>query len=65
MDPSLSISLEQVDTINRSLEKVMAIVQVMTFCSSEKRPEQNLPETGSIFMVMQMVVKNWKRSLRG
>ncbi|MBF0448984.1 MAG: hypothetical protein HQL67_12345 [Magnetococcales bacterium] len=57
MDSKVSLTLDQLDTINRSLNKSTAIVQVMADCSAGKRHELDSTEAVNIFLVMQVVVE--------
>ena len=57
MDSKVSLTLDQLDTINRSLNKATAIVQVMADCSSDQRHELGSTEAVNIFLVMQVVVE--------
>jgi len=61
MNAPLSITLEQVDIINRSLERLMAIAQIMADCGPEKRPLPDAPATGSIFIVMLVMIEELEK----
>lgn len=55
MDQPFSLSLEQVDTINLSLARALAIVQMVAECGPERRREPDEPSPASLFVVMQVV----------
>ena len=61
MEPSLSLTLEQLDTINRSLNKSMAVAQVLANCGPERRPVPESPEAVDVFLVMQMVLEELEK----
>ncbi|MBF0111045.1 MAG: hypothetical protein HQL76_17915 [Magnetococcales bacterium] len=55
MNHPYSLTLEQVDTINLSLARAMAIVQMLAECGPERRREADEPTPASLFVVMQVV----------
>ncbi|GAB0056130.1 hypothetical protein SIID45300_00435 [Candidatus Magnetaquicoccaceae bacterium FCR-1] len=57
MDSTHSLSLQQVDTINLSLDKSLAVARMVAECGSAARPApDDLPPVASLFMVMQVIV---------
>ncbi|MBF0181917.1 MAG: hypothetical protein HQM03_18015 [Magnetococcales bacterium] len=61
MDYPFSLSLEQVDTINLSLARALAIVQMLAECGPERRREPDEPSPASLFVVMQVVQDELER----
>ena len=55
MNAPFSLTLEQVDTINLSLARAMAIVQMLAECGPDRRREPDEPSPASLFVVMQVV----------
>ncbi|MEO5347890.1 MAG: hypothetical protein H7834_16150 [Magnetococcus sp. YQC-9] len=57
MDSKYSLTLQQVDTINLSLDKTMAVARMVAECGTAARPAQDdMPPIASLFMVMQVIV---------
>ena len=61
MEPSLSLTLEQIDTIDQSLNKTMAMVRVLANCGPGKRPVPEPPEAVDVFLVMQVVLEELEK----
>ncbi|MEO5365376.1 MAG: hypothetical protein H7831_03280 [Magnetococcus sp. WYHC-3] len=61
MPHPFSLTLEQVDTINLSLARAMAIVQMLAECGPERRREPDEPTPASLFVVMQVVQDELER----
>ncbi|MBF0370485.1 MAG: hypothetical protein HQL52_13615 [Magnetococcales bacterium] len=57
MDNTIPITLDQLDAINRSLNKAMAVSRVLANCGPGKRPMTDPPEAVDLFLVMQMVLE--------
>ena len=56
MDQSFTITLQQVDTINLSLEKAMAIAQMVAECGNVRHQTPDHLPSASLFAVMQVVI---------
>ncbi len=56
MESSLSLTLDQVDIIDRSLNKAMALARVLANCGPGQRPMSEPPEAVDVFLVMQVMV---------
>ncbi len=61
MEPTLSLTLEQVDGINRSLNHTMALSRVLANCSTGERPGSEPPEPLDIFLVMQVMLEELEK----
>ena len=61
MNETFSLTLQQVDTINLSLDKALAIAQMVAECGSDRRPASDEPPPASLFVVMQVVVEELGR----
>lgn len=61
MPPPFALTLEQVDTINLSLARALAIVQMLAECGSERRREPDEPTPASLFVVMQVIQDELER----
>ncbi len=57
MNNTISLTLEQIDTINLSLEKALAVAQMVAECGGKRRPGEDEPTPASLFVVMQVVVE--------
>ena len=57
MDNAISLSLDQLDTINRSLNKAMAVAEVLAHCGPGKRLVPEAPNETDVFLVMQVVLE--------
>ena len=57
MDSSLSLTIDQVDIIDRSLNKAMALARVLANCGPGQRPVSDPPEAVDVFLVMQLMVE--------
>jgi hypothetical protein len=57
MDNTVSLTLDQLDTINRSINKAMAVAQVLAHCGADKRSVPEPPDSTDIFLVMQVVLE--------
>ena len=55
MNTPFTLTLEQVDTINLSLAKAMAITQMVAECGGERHPGQDELPHASLFVVMQVI----------
>lgn len=56
MDENFSLTLQQVDTINLSLSKAMAVARVVGECSDKKRTSPDDPPPASLYVVMLVVL---------
>ncbi|MBF0127615.1 MAG: hypothetical protein HQM02_10440 [Magnetococcales bacterium] len=56
MDQPFFLTLQQVDTINGSLDKAMAVAQMVAECGGERHSVPTNPSPPSLFMVMQVIV---------
>ena len=56
MDKPFSLTNQQVDIVNMSLEKAMAISELLVDCGPMERTGGELPSRGSLTVVFQMVV---------
>ena len=56
MNDTCSLTLQQMDVINLSLDKARAIAQMVADCGRERKPSDDKPTPASLFVVMQVVV---------
>ena len=56
MNDTVSLTLEQIDTINLSLEKALAVAQMVAECGGKRQLGEDEPTPASLFVVMQVVV---------
>lgn len=61
MSEGFSMTLQQVDTINLSLAKAVAVAQMVAECGGNNRPVPDDPPPGSLFVVMQVVVEELEK----
>ena len=61
MNNTCSLTLQQVDTINLSLEKALAVAQMVAECGDKRKPGEDEPTPASLFVVMQVVVEELER----
>ena len=57
MDTPISLTTEQVDIINTSLERALSISELLVDCGPMERTGGELPSRGSLTVVFQMVVE--------
>ncbi len=57
MNKPFSLTLQQVDTINLSLSKAMAVAQMVAECGGNRRLVPDEPPPASLFVVIQVVVE--------
>ena len=58
MDNTVSLTLGQLDTINRSINKAMAVAQVLAHCGADKRSVSESLDSTDVFLVMQVVLED-------
>ena len=56
MNNTVSLTLEQIDSINLSLEKALAVAQMVAECGGKRKPGEDEPTPASLFVVMSVVV---------
>ncbi|MBF0179948.1 MAG: hypothetical protein HQM03_18260 [Magnetococcales bacterium] len=57
MDNQHALTLQQIDTINLSLDKTLAVARMVAECGTAARPAQeDTPPAASLFTVMQVIV---------
>ena len=61
MESSLTITLDQLDLINRSLNKAMAVVSVLAHCGSGEQSVSEAPESEDVFLTMQIVLEELEK----
>ncbi|MBF0311627.1 MAG: hypothetical protein HQL56_19115 [Magnetococcales bacterium] len=62
MDAPHSLTLQQVDTINLSLSKALAVARMVAECGSAARPAPDeQPSAASLFVVMQVIVEELEK----
>ena len=62
MDDPHSLTLQQVDTINLSLSKALAVARMVADCGSAARPApDDEPPAASLFVVMQVIVEELEK----
>ncbi|MBF0604538.1 MAG: hypothetical protein HQL07_12710 [Nitrospirae bacterium] len=62
MDDPRSLTLQQVDTINLSLSKALAVARMVAECGTAARPDpDDKPPAASLFMVMQVIVEELEK----
>ena len=61
MDNGISLTLDQLDTINRSLNKAMAVAEVLAHCGPGKRLVPEAPNATDVFLVMQVVLEEMEK----
>ena len=52
MESFLSLTVHQVDTVERSLNRAMAIAQVLAKCCGENQHMHEPPEAMDLFLIM-------------
>ena len=57
MNDTVSLTLEQIDTINLSLEKALAVARMVAECGGKRKPGEDEPTPASLFVVMSVVVE--------
>ena len=57
MNDTFSLTLQQMDVINLSLDKARAIAQMVAECGGKRKPGEDEPTPASLFVVMQVVVE--------
>ena len=57
MDTPISLSTQQVDIINSSLERALSISELLVDCGPADKEDWNLLSRGSLTVVFQMVVE--------
>lgn len=55
MDQPFSLNLEQVDIINLSLSKALAIARMVGDCGRQREVTEDEPTPASLFVVMQVI----------
>ncbi|MBF0185616.1 MAG: hypothetical protein HQM06_14690 [Magnetococcales bacterium] len=55
MDTPFTLILAQVDTINLSLSKALAITRIVVDCGKQRQPTEDEPNPASLFVVMLTV----------
>ena len=61
MNKTFSLTLQQVDTINLSLAKAIAVAQMVAECGGKHRLVPDGPPPASLFVVMQVVVEELEK----
>ncbi|MBF0448828.1 MAG: hypothetical protein HQL67_11560 [Magnetococcales bacterium] len=61
MDNTVSLTMDQLDTINRSINKAMAVAQILANCGSGTRHEPEQPDATDLFLVMQVVLEEMEK----
>lgn len=62
MDERYSLSLPQVDAINLSLSKALAVARMVAECGTASRPApDDEPPAASLFVVMQVIVEELEK----
>lgn len=62
MNETFSLSLQQVDTINLSLSKALAVARMVADCGTAARPApDDDPPAASLFVVMQVIVEELEK----
>ena len=61
MNETFALTLQQVDAINLSLDKALAISQMVAECGANRRLAPGEPPPASLFVVMQVVVEELGR----
>lgn len=56
MGNPVSLTPEQVDIINNSLDRAMAVSDLLVGCGPDKIPRKDMPAPGSLTVLFQMVV---------
>jgi hypothetical protein len=57
MDTPISLTTQQVDLINSSLERALAIAELLVTCGPMENTIEDTPSHGSLTVVFQMVVE--------
>ena len=57
MPTPFSLTLEQVDAINLSLSRSLAVAQMVAGCGAERQKDPDTPPVASLFVVMQVIVE--------
>ncbi len=57
MNTSVSLTTEQVDTIDTSLERALGIASLLVDCGPVEKHDGDLPSPGSLTAVFQMIVE--------
>ena len=57
MNNTVSLTLEQIDTINLCLEKALAVAQMVAECGGKRQLGEDEPTPASLFVVMSVVVE--------
>ena len=57
MNDTVSLTLEQIDTINLSLEKALAVARMVAECGGKRTPGEEEPTPASLYVVMSVVVE--------
>ena len=57
MDTPVSLTTEQVDTIDTSLERALSIASLLVDCGPVEKLDGELPSPGSLTAVFQMMVE--------
>ena len=57
MNETFSLTITQMDAVNLSLSKAMAVAQMVAECGGNRRQVPDEPPPASLFVVMQVVVE--------
>ena len=61
MNDTFSLTLQQMDVINLSLDKARAIAQMVADCGRERKPSDDKPTPASLFVVVQVVAEEMEK----
>jgi hypothetical protein len=61
MDENFSLTLQDVDIINLSLSKAIAVCQMVAECGGERRSSPDDPPPASLYVVMQVILEELEK----
>lgn len=61
MNDAVTLTVDQIDAVDRSLNKAMAAIRVLANCGHAKRPIPEPPEAVDMFLMMQMVLEELEK----
>lgn len=56
MNHPISLTAEQVDIINSSLERATAVLDLLVGCGPDEMPRKDMPESASLTVLFQMTM---------